>query len=375
MRIHVLGGGPAGLFFSLLTKARAPEHDVAVFEQNPRDATFGFGVVFQDKALRYIADSHAEAFRRIEAVWERWDDLAIYQNGERVLIDGNGFTAIGRLRLLQILQDLCREAGVDLRLGRRVEVAEVVEGADLVLGADGVGSLLRETFADHFRPRIDHLDNRFAWYGTSQVFPTLSLTFREHQGGAYVAHHYRYSPHMSTFIVECDAATFTRAGFDGLSEAESAARCSEIFAEDLAGHGLLTNRSIWRRFPVVTNERWTHGNAVLVGDALRTVHFSIGSGTRLALEDVIALDKALAAEGDDVGRGLARFEAERRPVVDKMLGAAAQSYRWYETFHERMHLDAHALAYSYMTRSGRVTPEQLRETAPRFMAAYEERHG
>lgn len=373
MRINIVGGGPAGLFFALLAKRRAPSHDIHIFEQNAPDATFGFGVVFQDKALRYIEEAHPDAFARLTEAMESWDDLAIYQNGERVLIDGNGFTAIARLELLRILQELCRAEGIALHFGCRIDDVPALAEADLLIGADGVGSLVRESFAEHFRPRIDYLSNRFAWYGTAQVFPTLSLTFRQHDGGAFVAHHYRYSASRSTFIVECDAATFDRIGFAGMDEAASAARCAEIFAEDLGGHGLLTNKSIWRRFPVITNEAWTHRNVMLLGDALRTVHFSIGSGTRLALEDAIALDKALAAENDHVGRGLERFVAERRPVVDKMLGAAAASYGWYETFAERMHLDAWSLAHSYMTRSGRVDNAKLREIAPRFMAGYDAR--
>lgn len=374
MRIRILGGGPAGLLFALLAKTREPRHDIRIVEQNPRGATYGFGVVFQDRALPYL-QAHDEAFRRITAAMERWDDLAIFQNGERVMIDGNGFTAIARLELLRILEELCAGAGVPVEHGRRVESLDEFADADLLVGADGVGSVVRDALARHFRPRVDYLSNRFAWYGTSKPFPTLSLTFRRHQGGAYVAHHYRYTPAMSTFIVECDAATFDAAGFAGMDEAASAALCAEVFADDLDGHPLLTNKSIWRRFPVVTNENWTHGKAVLLGDALRTVHFSIGSGTRLALEDAIALDAALAAENDDVPRGLDRFVAERRPVVDKMLSAAAASYRWYEGFAGRMDLDAWDLAYDYMTRSGRVDAARLREMAPTFSAAYQARKG
>lgn len=374
MLINIIGGGPAGLFFALLVKRRAPWHEIRIFEQNAADATYGFGVVFQDKALRYVAEAHPQAFALLSQAMETWDELAMYQNGERVMIDGNGFSAIARLELLRILQTLCRDAGIALHFGCRIDDVDALAEADLLVGADGVGSLVRERFAEWFRPRVDYLSNRFAWYGTEQVFPTLSLTFRAQDGGAFVAHHYRYSPSRSTFIVECDAATFERMGFANMDEQTSARVCADIFAEDLGGHGLLTNRSIWRRFPVITNEAWTCRNAVLLGDALRTVHFSIGSGTRLALEDAIALDKALQAEEDDVGRGLERFVAERRPVVETMLSAAAASYAWYEHFAERMPLDAWALAYSYMTRSGRVDDDKLREIAPAFMAGYAAHH-
>ncbi|MBM3559713.1 MAG: hypothetical protein FJX53_07545, partial [Alphaproteobacteria bacterium] len=303
------------------------------------------------------------------AAMERWDDLTIVHRDRRVPIDGNGFAAIGRLRLLELLQGRVRDAGVRLVFERRIEDAAELADCDLVVGADGVNSALRQRLAGALGPRVEELTNRFVWYGTRQTFPTLTLTFRSNADGAFVAHHYRYAGDMSTFIVECDAASFARAGLERMSDDESRAYCERLFAPDLGGHPLISNRSLWRRFPVLTNARWQAGNVVLIGDALRTVHFSIGSGTRLAMEDAVFLARALAESGEDVPAALARFDAARRPVVDKLLAGAAGSYTWYEGFAARMGLEAYDLAWDYMTRSGRMTEERLAAIAPKFVAA------
>ena len=280
------------------------------------------------------------------------------------------FAAIGRLELLLLLQDLCAAADVDIAYESPVETITAID-ADLIVGADGVNSVVRSHLADQFGPEIADLSNKFVWYGTEQQFDTLTLTFRETEHGAFVAHHYRYSPAMSTFIVECEAATWQRAGFAAMSENQSRHTCEQIFALDLGGHALVSNKSLWRNFPVVTNRHWTHGNVVLIGDALRTVHFSIGSGTRLALEDAIFLARSFAETGNDILLALARFEQTRRPIVDKILAGAAGSFSWYESFGGLMHLAPYPFAYSYMTRSGRMTHRRLRDIAPRFMAEYE----
>jgi 2-polyprenyl-6-methoxyphenol hydroxylase-like FAD-dependent oxidoreductase len=236
-----------------------------------------------------------------------------------------------------------------------------------VVGADGLKSTVRQ--GRGFAPKIEWLSNRFVWYGTTQRFDCLTLTFRENRHGAFVAHHYRYAPAMSTFIVECDEPTWRRAGLDRMDDAASRAYCERVFAPDLAGRALVSNRSIWRQFPLLSNEVWHGGNAVLIGDALRSMHFSIGSGTRLAFEDAIALDRAFGEAGEDVPAALAAFERERRPVVEKLFGAASASSYWYEEFPARMaRFDALGLAYDYMTRSGRMGAERLRVAAPRFMA-------
>jgi len=332
-------------------------------------------VVFSERALGFLERSEPELSRILEAAMERWPIQRIVHRDERVAIDGNGFSAIARLALLQILQRLCREAGVTVEYGRTLASMEELARADLVVGADGVNSLVRRSLEARFEPQIELLTNRFAWYGTGQAFECLTLTFRENEHGAFVAHHYRYTPSMSTFIVECDAVAWKRAGLDRMPDAESRAYCERVFAPDLGGRALVSNQSQWRRFPLLSNRRWFSGKCVLIGDALRTVHFSIGSGTRLALEDAIALDAAFGEAGEDVPRALAAFERERRPVVEKLLAAANASSYWYERFPEKMRADPWRLAYDYMTRSGRMTDERLRRLAPEFMARVDAARG
>jgi 2-polyprenyl-6-methoxyphenol hydroxylase-like FAD-dependent oxidoreductase len=380
MHLAVIGAGAAGLLFSLLIKRRFPAWEVEAFEQNPEGATYGFGVVFSDGALMFLERDEPELSRILETTMERWPMQRLVHRGEPVDVDGNGFSAIGRLALQEILQRLCRRTGVKIRYGRAISSLAELAGADLVVGADGSNSLVRNALAAQFMPSVEVLTNRFAWYGTAQPFDCLTLTFRESEHGGFVAHHYRHAASMSTFVVECDEATWRRAGLDRLSDAESRAYCESVFAPDLGGHALESNKSVWRQFPLVRNERWIarrspSGYAVLLGDALRTVHFSIGSGTRLAFEDAIALERAFAECGEDVPLALQSFERERRPVVEKLLAAANASSYWYEKFPEKMKLEPWQLAYDYMTRSGRMTEERLRGTAPKFMARVDAERG
>jgi 2-polyprenyl-6-methoxyphenol hydroxylase-like FAD-dependent oxidoreductase len=370
MRVAVLGGGPGGLYFSALWKARHPRDEVHLFEQNPADATWGFGVVFSDRALDFLREDDPETAALIAPRMQTWRDITLVHRAEPIAIDGVGFSAIGRLELLQLLQARARAAGVTLRFGTPVGSLAELGDADLVVAADGVNSLLRRELGDCFGTIISELDNAFAWYGTTKPFDTLTQTFVSHELGTFNAHHYRYAPGMSTFIVECDPATWRRAGLDTASEDESRVICERVFAATLQGHPLISNRSIWRNFPWIWNDRWSHGNVVLIGDALHTAHFSIGSGTRLAIEDALALVKALEAELD-IASALARYERERRPIVEKLVAASRRSAAWYEDFPQHMQLSPLDMAMSYIRRSGRIDDERLRQTAPEFMKRYD----
>jgi len=367
MRIGIAGAGPAGLLFARLARSTRPDAEIVIVEQNARDATFGFGVVFSHGALEFLARDVPAVHATLARATETWPIQRVVHRDTVVDIDGNGFCAIERLALLGLLRDECERAGVEIRYGTAAEIADFAR-CDLVVAADGVHSALRREHADVFRPRIEWLTNKFVWYGTTRRFDCLTLTFRENAHGAFVAHHYRYAPDRSTFIVECDAATWHRAGLNALDDAASRAYCEALFAPDLDGRPLISNRSQWRNFPLLTNQRWSAGNVVLIGDALRTGHFSIGSGTRLAFDDAIALARALG-DAKGVGAIVAGFERERRPVVDKLVAAANASSYWYERMADKMAQTPLELAYDYMTRSGRMSDARLGEAAPAFMAA------
>jgi 2-polyprenyl-6-methoxyphenol hydroxylase-like FAD-dependent oxidoreductase len=371
MKVYVAGGGPAGLYAAYLIKMRRPDAQITLVEQNPAGATFGFGVVFSDKALDFLREDDPETYALITPAMQMWTDLTVVHRAKEIRIDGIGFAAIGRLHLLQLLQERLASTGVKPHYGTVMREPPDPRDYDLIVVSDGVNSSIRQAYADKFGTIIEPLAAHFVWYGTTKEFPTLTQTFVDTPHGPFNAHHYRYAPNKSTFIAECGPETWKRAGFDKMSEDESRKACEGIFADVLDGHPLITNRSLWRNFPKVRNEHWSHNNIVLVGDALRTAHFSIGSGTRLALEDVIALVRALDETGFDVARALPAYEAARRPIVDKLVTAANTSADWYEDFGEHMKLSPWDFAWSYIQRSGRIDPEKLRRIAPRFVAGYE----
>jgi len=371
MKISILGAGPAGLYLSILLKRLGLSDALTVFEQNASDSTFGFGVVFSESALEFLKDDDPDIHAAITPELQRWNDIKITHRGETLRIDGIGFTAIGRLRLLQILQREALRLGVDIRYRTTIDRLDALDDSDLVVGADGINSLVRRAAGSAFGTTIRYLSNRFAWFGTTKPFDALTQTFVTHPLGVFNAHHYRYSDTMSTFIVETDAATFANNDLTTLGETELKMLMQEIFADTLAGHALVSNRSIWRQFPIIHNSHWSHGNTVILGDALHTAHFSIGSGTRLAFEDAIALAKALAASPHNIPQALADYEAARKPILDILVGAANASAAWYETFAEKMPLSPYDFAMSYLTRTGRVSVERLQTQSPLFMAAYD----
>ncbi len=367
--ITVLGGGPAGLYCATLLKAARDDLRVRVLEQNAPDATFGFGVVFSDQALDFLREDDARTYDLITPHMESWRDMTLVHRGERIVIDGVGFSAIGRLKLLNLLQRRAAETGVEIAYSHPVGSLDELEG-DLIVGADGLNSLVRRSHEGDFLTSLSYFDNKFVWFGATKPFSTLTQTFVETEWGPFNAHHYRYTPEMSTFIVECDRKTWLAANFDRMDAEATQRRCADIFADSLRGGDLVSNKSHWRNFPKVWNDRWSHRNRVLLGDALHTAHFSIGSGTRLAMEDAIALANALLAE-DDLEDALAAYEANRKPIVKKIVDAANHSATWYETFADHMQNDPLDFGFDYITRSGRVDRERLRRIAPEFAARYD----
>jgi 2-polyprenyl-6-methoxyphenol hydroxylase-like FAD-dependent oxidoreductase len=374
LRIAVIGGGPGGLYFAYLWKKRHPDANVDLFEQNAAGATWGFGVVFSEQALEFLRADDPETVDAIAPRMESWKNITLNLRGQSVELDGVGFSSIGRLELLTILQQRVRAAGVTPRYDTPIQSVDELRGYDLIVAADGLNSLVRHSSEKEFGASVSHSTNKFAWYGTTKRFATLSQTFAVAERGTFNAHHYRYAPAMSTFLVECDAATWQAYGFEHKTIEESQAICEKVFAETLDGHRLISNKSVWRNFPWIWNENWSYQNMVLIGDALHSAHFSIGSGTRLAIEDAIALTKALEAE-TEIPAALARYQTERKPIVKKLVTAARTSAGWYEKFPEHMKLDLMDFAYSYITRSGRIDDARLRAMSPQFMARYEASKG
>ena len=370
MRIAVIGGGPGGLYFAYLWKKLHPDADIDLFEQNAAGATWGFGVVFSDQALEFLRADDPDTVDAIAPRMQSWRNITLNLRGESVEIDGVGFSSIGRLDLLTILQQRASSAGVTPRYDTLIQSVDQLADYDLIVAADGLNSLVRRSFEGDFGTSLSYSANKFAWYGTTKRFETLSQTFVATELGAFNAHHYRYAPSMSTFLIECDPATWQRYGFADKTIEESQAVCEKVFASTLDGHRLVSNKSVWRNFPWIWNERWSFKNMVLIGDALHSAHFSIGSGTRLAIEDAIALVKALEAERD-ISSALVRYQAERKPIVKKLVTAARTSADWYEKFSDHMKLDLSDFAYSYITRSGRIDDARLRAMSPLFMARYE----
>ena len=371
MKINIIGGGPAGLYFAILMKKANVSHQIRIYERNGPDDTFGWGVVFSGKTLANLraADevSHAEITKEFEA----WDNVDVVHRDAKVSIHGNSFSGIARLQLLKILQRRAEELGVEIGFHSEIQDVESLrQDCDLLLAGDGVNSTVRLRYAEQFQPDLDVRANRYIWYGTNQLFHGLTLTFRENNAGVFAAHSYKFNRSTSTFIVECDPRTWDNAGFEEMNADKTLDYLGEVFRQDLNGHKLLSNNSKWINFLLVKNRNWFFENVVLIGDALHTAHFSIGSGTKLAMEDAIALAESFQQTAN-VSDALTHFTQTRRPVIEDYQAAAFESMRWFENAASYMHLSPMELAYVLMTRSGRVTYDDLKRRAPEFISHYE----
>jgi len=371
MKINIIGGGPAGLYFAILMKKAEASHRIKIYERNGPDDTFGWGVVFSGKTLANLraADetSHAEITKQFAA----WNNVDVVHRSDKVSIHGNSFSGIPRLQLLKILQRRAEELGVEIEFHNEIHnIEEMRNDCDLLLAADGVNSTVRLNYVEQLQPELDLRTNRYIWFGTNQLFHGLTLTFRENSAGVFAAHSYKFNPTTSTFIVECDPETWDKAGFGSMSDDDTRAYLGEVFAKDLQGHKLLSNNSKWINFLLVKNKNWFFENLVLIGDALHTAHFSIGSGTKLAIEDAIALAESFQ-QNPNVSEALTHFTETRRPVILDYQAAAFESMLWFENAAQYMHLNPLELAFSLMTRSGRVSYEDLKHRDPAFIRAYE----
>lgn len=375
LKILCIGGGPAGLYFGILMKQKDPSHEITIFERNRPDDTFGFGVVFSERTLSYLQNQDEEVYRQISSNCQAWDPIEVHFKGQALFCGGNGFSAISRKRLLTILQVRALALGVTVHFSTEFDDMSLLRDYDLVVAADGVNSLIRRTFTEQFRPTIEVGTAKYAWFGTTKMFHALTFLFEENEHGIFGVHAYPFDEQTSTFIVETDEGAWHRAGLDrymedtlvpGKSDLVSMTYCQKLFSGYLDGHELLANNSKWLNFRKVSNETWHDGHIVLMGDAAHTAHFSVGSGTKMAMEDAIALSQALK-ERRDIPTALEEYERVRRPEVEHIQRASRPSQAWWEDFRRYKQFAPEQFVFNFLTRNPRITYDKLEQRDSQFV--------
>lgn len=366
MKITVIGGGPGGLYFSILVKKAIPSAEIDVYERNKADDSFGFGVVFSDETLSEFLSRDPKSYELIRSKFAYWDDLDVARDGEVVRITGNGFCGCSRKTLLQLLQQRCAEEGVNVHFEANIYDLSRFKDSDYIIAADGINSQIREQFAKKFGTKIIQQQNKFVWLGSTRPLDSFTYFFRSTDFGTFVAHTYQYQEGMSTWIFECTPETWEKAGFKTADEPGTIEKLSELFAEELQGHALISNKSHWRQFPTITNEKWQHDNIVLLGDAKATAHYSIGSGTKLAMECAIGLADSIIEFKTDKKKAFDHYEKLRRNRVEQIQHAANVSLDWFENMERHMQHDFMQFAFGVMTRAKKVTYENLALRDPSF---------
>ncbi len=360
MKITIIGGGPGGLYFSILTKKAIPNCEITIYERNKADDSFGFGVVFSDETLGEFLKRDMQSYELIRDKFAYWDDIVIARNGQKVNSSGNGFCGCSRKTLLQLLQQRCTEEGINLHFEQNVDDLSQFSDSDIIVACDGIGSAIRTQFQSDFGTKIELQKNRFVWCGSTKPLDDFTYFFRTTEFGTFVAHSYQYEKGMSTWIFECTNETWLKSGFEVTNEQDTVAKISEIFKEELNGHSLITNKSHWRQFPNINNQKWHKDNIVLLGDAKATAHYSIGSGTKMAMECAIALSDAIVAFPNDKNAAFEQYEKTRRNTVEMIQYAANVSLDWFENMDRHMQHSFYQFAFGCMTRSKKVTYENLR---------------
>lgn len=360
MKITIIGGGPGGLYFAILTKKAQPNWQIEVYERNKPDDSFGFGVVFSDETLGEFLKRDMASYELIRSEFAYWDDIIIARDGQEVSIAGNGFCGCSRKTLLQLLHQRCKEEGVNLHFEANVNDLSQFKDSDVIVACDGIGSQIRTQFESDFGTKVELKRNKFVWMGSTKPLDAFTYFFKETAHGTFAAHTYQYEKGMSTWIFECAPETWEKFGFDTYNEEDTVIKLEALFKTELDGHGLITNKSHWRQFPHVTNEKWHHNNIVLLGDAKATAHYSIGSGTKLAMESAIALSDALIESPTNISLAFENYEKSRRNIVEMIQYAANVSLDWFENMDRHNQHSFYQFAFGCMTRSKKVTYENLR---------------